>query len=255
MIITIQIDHRSYAVDFSTSYDLSIPVKHGEDNVSAWYLDRPSISPVVMDDFVGQVSQGGSTNFNSIWFNPHAHMTHTECLGHITKEFYSVNKQLKEYHFPAFLITVEPTKKGEDLQIGLSQLKARLEKRTLIKEVDALVIRTLPNTAVKQSKKYDHTNPPYFTEEAMDYIVSLGIDHLLVDLPSVDKEKDGGALRAHHSFWKTKTDKPRKNATITEFIYVDDEISDGFYLLDLQVAPFENDASPSRPVLYPLEKA
>ena len=109
MIITIQIDHRSYAVDFSTSYDLSIPVKHGEDNVSAWYLDRPSINPVVMDDFVGQVSQGGSTNFNSIWFNPHAHMTHTECLGHITKEFYSVNKQLKEYHFPAFLITVEPT--------------------------------------------------------------------------------------------------------------------------------------------------
>jgi hypothetical protein len=39
-------------------------------------------------------------------------------------------------------------------------------------------------------------------------------------------------------------------ATITEFIYVPDAIEDGTYFLELQLAPFENDASPSRPVLY-----
>ena len=32
--------------------------------------------------------------------------------------------------------------------------------------------------------------------------------------------------------------------------FVEEEIFDGTYILDFQVAPFENDAAPSRPVLY-----
>ena len=39
---------------------------------------------------------------------------------------------------------------------------------------------------------------------------------------------------------------------MTEFIFVDDDIADGRYLLDIQIAPFAADAAPSRPVLYPL---
>jgi hypothetical protein len=41
----------------------------------------------------------------------------------------------------------------------------------------------------------------------------------------------------------------RLEATITEMIYVPDNV-DGSYLLNLQIASFENDASPSKPVLY-----
>ena len=33
-------------------------------------------------------------------------------------------------------------------------------------------------------------------------------------------------------------------------IFVDNAILDGNYILEMQIAPFENDASPSRPVLY-----
>ena len=68
-------------------------------------------------------------------------------------------------------------------------------------------------------------------------------------MPSVDKEQDAGALKAHRAFWGFH-DEIRYEATITEFIYVDNQIDDGTYLLDLQVAPIENDASLSRPVLY-----
>jgi hypothetical protein len=75
------------------------------------------------------------------------------------------------------------------------------------------------------------------------------VEHLLIDLPSVDKEKDGGELLAHRAFWNFEG-KMRKQATITELIYVPNNIKDGTYFLNLQVAPFENDASPSRPVLY-----
>ena len=119
-------------------------------------------------------------------------------------------------------------------------------------QIDALIIRTIPNEINKRKKNYSHTNPPYFLKEAMDYIVNQGVRHLLVDVPSVDKEKDGGQLVAHKSFWKFPDDI-RHGCTITELIYVPKIIEDGMYLLNLQCVPFENDASPSRPLLFKLK--
>lgn len=103
--------------------------------------------------------------------------------------------------------------------------------------------------------------PPFISMDAMRYIVSLGVEHLLIDLPSVDRLFDDGELNAHHIFWNMKPgghgveEDSKINRTITEMIYVDDQISDGSYLLNLQIAPFVSDASPSRPLLFPLIKA
>jgi hypothetical protein len=85
-----------------------------------------------------------------------------------------------------------------------------------------------------------------------------GIQHLLIDLPSVDREEDEGRLVAHKAFWNVKdvnhlNPDARLNCTITEMIYVNDEVQDGSYMLNLQIASFENDASPSKPILYSLE--
>src|SRR5690606_20370806 len=123
---------------------------------------------------------------------------------------------------------------------------------------EALVIRTTPNLAAKKSMKYSNTNPPYLDEEAAIFIRESGIKHLLIDLPSVDREQDEGKLLAHKAFWNV-TDienliaDARLDATITELIFVDDSVADGSYLLNLQIAPFENDASPSKPVLYKIQ--
>jgi hypothetical protein len=46
----------------------------------------------------------------------------------------------------------------------------------------------LPNDADKVSRKTFHTNPPYLAQEAALFSES-GIQHLLIDLPSVDKER------------------------------------------------------------------
>ena len=83
-------------------------------------------------------------------------------------------------------------------------------------------------------------------------MVSKGIKHLLIDLPSIDREKDGGELLGHNAFWNT-SGQLRMDATITEFIFVPNSVEDGTYFLNLQVAPFENDATPSKPVLYKIE--
>ena len=98
-------------------------------------------------------------------------------------------------------------------------------------------------------RQYTGTNPPYLLEQTANFIAARNILHLLIDLPSVDKEKDNGALLAHRAFWNMDGEN-RTDATITELIYVPNDIEDGTYLLNMQMAAFENDASPSRPVLY-----
>ncbi|PWL39447.1 metal-dependent hydrolase [Flagellimonas aquimarina] len=245
MIASIKYNSKNYKIDLSNPLDISIPLQDGSKNVNAWHIDPPKIKPHKDGDFVGKVSQGASTNFNDIWFNPHAHVTHTECLGHITEGFYSVNQELKQFFFLAEVITVAPEKKGKDFVISEKQLKYALGN----KKREALVIRTIPNLKNKCSMQYSNTNPPYLLEEAAHFLVAKGISHLLIDLPSVDKEKDGGTLLSHNAFWNMGG-RPRSSATITEFIYVKNEIEDGCYFLNLHVAPFENDASPSRPILY-----
>jgi len=239
---------KSDLIDLSKPLDISIPLRGESTNVNAWYVGHPKIEPHQEGDFIGSVAAGASTNFNDVHFNPHAHGTHTECVGHITKEFHSINQHLERFFFLAEVITIAPEKYQDDFVISRKQLQYALGN----KKRDAIVVRTLPNLKDKMSRQYSHTNPPYFLEEAAQLLVAKGVNHLLVDLPSVDREKDSGALLAHKAFWNFEG-KIRKKATITEFIFVPNSVIDGKYYLNLQVAPFENDASPSRPVLYKIE--
>lgn len=247
MITTIQIKELKYTIDLSKPLDISLPLQASSENPLAWYLDPPTIQPVRNGEWVGKVSEGGSVNFNTINFNPHAHGTHTECLGHISTEFYSINELLKTFFFKAEVISVNPKVKGEDLVITKKQIEDKLQDKTS----EAIIIRTLPNTEDKTSKKYSNTNWAYLQEDAAKYISEIGIQHLLIDLPSVDREEDDGKLLAHRAFWEYPN-QPRLNATITELIYVYNHIQDGSYILNLQIAPFHNDATPSKPILYKL---
>jgi len=248
MHATIQYKDREFNINLSKPLDISIPLRGDQTNVNAWYLDHPRIEPHREGDFVAKVSQGASINFNDIWFNPHAHGTHTECVGHITTEFHSINKNLNAYFFAATLLTIAPEKHKGDFVIS----KEQLEYVWGDGGSEAVVIRTLPNTKAKRSRQYSHTNPPYMLEEAAKFLRDSDVEHLLIDLPSVDKEKDDGELLAHKAFWNYHGEL-RKSATITELIYVPNRIPDGHYFLNLQVAPFVNDASPSRPVLFAVE--
>lgn len=242
-----------YQIDLSKPIDISIPLSNTDENPIAWYIEKPEIEPVKFGDWIGKVSEGSSTNFNNIFFNPHGHGTHTECLGHITREFYSINQCLKQFFFTAELISITPQYINGDLVITKNQIERSLNG----KNPEALIIRTQPNSESKKHKNYSKTNPPYLSEEVAIFIREIGIQHLLIDLPSVDREEDEGKLLAHKAFWNVKNvnnlnDDARLNCTITEMIFVENEIQDGSYILNLQIASFENDASPSKPTLYKL---
>lgn len=251
MIAKIQHNNQNLEVDLSKPLDISLPLTDTDQNPIAWYIEKPTLEPVRFGKWVGKVALGASTNFNSISFNPHGHGTHTECVGHITRDFYSINNTLKTFFFTAELVSVVPEQIGGDFVITAEQIKSALAG----KKPEALVIRTLPNDSSKQSMNYSHTNPPYLDEAAAIFIRESGISHLLIDLPSVDREEDQGKLLSHKAFWNVKNTielnaDARLDATITELIFVPDAVADGAYLLNIQIASFENDASPSKPVLY-----
>ncbi|CAL2086214.1 Metal-dependent hydrolase [Tenacibaculum dicentrarchi] len=249
MIAEIYHNSEKYKIDLAKPLDISIAIDTSKENVNAWYIDDPKITPVKLDDWIGSVEKGAFVNFNTINFNPHSHITHTECVGHITKKVHSINKNLNKFFFLAEVISIYPKKlENGDLVIT----KERLENVLEDKKREAVIIRTLPNSDKKTIARYSNTNPPYLLEEGAVYLKEKNIKHLLIDLPSVDKEKDEGKLVSHNAFWNT-SENIRLDATITEFIYVKDAIKDGTYLLNLMIAPFENDATPSKPILYKVE--
>ncbi len=240
------------SIDTTKGIDISLPAVHGEGNVKAWYVDDVLIEPVMTEQFVGDINQGGGVNFNNIRLNPHGNCTHTECVGHISSKAHSINDCLKEFHFYAKLITLNPISidKSEN---GISDrvITKDLIARLVINMDDnaALVIRTIPNELDKKNLNYSSTNPPYLTEGAMHYINALEVKHLLIDLPSVDRESDDGKVACHHLFWNYP-DNPDLEKTITELIYVDNAIEDGEYFMNMQIMSIENDAAPSKIVLY-----
>lgn len=254
MKLFVQIAEENFEIDLNEPIDLSIPLS--PQGPKAWYVSAMKFSPVISTQFRGSVKLGGSVNFNDVSFNPHGHGTHTESVGHIVSESWSINKALKTFFFQAEVITIEPEvakadkgwQKVGDRVITKEQLLSAIKN----KSAKALIIRTLPNEIDKCTRDYSNSNFPYIDQEAMKHIAAIGIEHLLVDLPSVDRENDGGLLLGHRAFWRYPEDT-RMNCTITEFVFVPNEVEDGTYLLNLQVASFENDAASSRPVLYRLK--
>ena len=250
----IQFEHndKTYTANLNNGIDLSIPLANDPNQVNCFWAPLFEISPVRTEQFTGSIEEGGLVNFKNVRINPHGNGTHTECIGHISKEVFNINQVLKTFHFPAQLVTVIPQKlENGDRVIGLQPLKMALEG---IESCPALIIRSTPNEISKKKQVYSGTNPCYFSKEAMEYLVELDIQHLLVDIPSLDREEDGGKLEAHNTFWNYWKDlsQARTNCTVTELIYVEDSVKDGMYLLNIQIAAFEMDASPSKPVIYPL---
>src|SRR3972149_6163193 len=137
MHATISHNHKTFKVNLSKPIDISIPLKEDAENVNAFNAMPLRIEPVRMGDFVGDTNEGGSVNFKNIFLSPHGNGTHTECVGHISKERFTINQCLKEFFFITELITIEPVKSGEDSVIT----KKQVEKALAGKTPEAVVIR------------------------------------------------------------------------------------------------------------------
>jgi kynurenine formamidase len=249
MKTTVEINGVSYEIDLNAPYaDLSMAVT---DIARAWYIDAPKFTPVILGDWKGSVELGGNMNFFSIDFNPHAHCTHTETAGHISQTRHSINQHFKAPYTLALVLYPEVTNGRVSLE---RFMKAWLEAKEFggTDGIKSVIIKTDCGNGNLQ-RNYSQTNWPYLDAEIGTFIRNEDIDHVLIDQPSVDQEEDGGALACHRSFWGPSPESTL-HRTITELVHIPDHVQPGNYLLHLQVAPIENDAAPSRPLLYKFSK-
>ncbi len=274
-MISIHLNDQVFKIDELKPLDISIPLKFGGAQPNAYGVEKALSTAVEAGSLVGDTRRGGSCNFEKINFIPHCNGTHTECVGHITNERISVRECLRDVFIRAVLISVVPEKPNESADSYVVELNNNdlLISRRSIEQAfknlkfqtsdfksselpKAIIFRTLPNDESKLSKTYLEEIPPFFSTEAMNFLDEIGVNHLLADLPSIDRIFDDGKLSNHRIFWNIEqgsfdlSEKTSRHNTITELIFVPESVNDGKYLLNLQIAPFEADASPSRPVLF-----
>jgi kynurenine formamidase len=267
--LSFAIRDRPVRVDTTRVHDISIPLMFDAAQPSFFGAPPASSKPLAAGTFVGDVTKGGSCNCATYTLTPHCNGTHTESVGHVTRDHRGFRSVAIPVLSLARLVTVTPIDvsgtsetttpkpKSGDLIITRESLENATPNG--LEDATALVIRTTPNPVSKLRQSYGPEQPsPYFSAEAMRWIVAHHIDQLVVDLPSVDRAEDEGQLTTHRIFWglpspsTTASEAKRPHATITELAYIGDEIADGPYLLNLQLPPFQTDAAPSRPLLIPL---
>ncbi len=242
---------RAYAFNPAAPLDLSLPLVPGPGQVNCFWAEPVAIEAIRVGSFVGSVRAGGSTNYQRVHLTPHGNGTHTECYGHIAPEAPEATLPacLTRFLFVAELISLPLREAANgDQVVRLTDVQAALANTEL---PEALIFRSLPNDSAKQTRQYSGTNPPFPEPGIGAWLAAAGVQHWLLDLPSVDRELDEGRLENHHQFWRYPA-AVRREATITELIFVPDSIPDGRYLLNLQITSLASDASPSKPILYAL---
>ena len=259
--------HKSeYEIDTSQSVDLSIPYNFNGKQPNFYNVRKSKLSPLKTGADIWSVADGASCNVPEIFLNIHCSGTHTESVGHLLKNSGDIGSILKDGFLPTVLITVwtesfqstnenyHCTINGEESLITATSINSQYDKwKNLCPQ--ALIIRTLPNIEEKQFLQFNESPPPFFSNDALKLIYHYGINHLIVDLPSIDRISDDGILGNHRIFWGDKLNphsevNPDSQKTITELTYIPNSVEDGFYFLNIQIPHFVCDAAPSRPLLH-----
>jgi arylformamidase len=262
---------KTYRADLERSFSVAIALDFAGKQPNHFDAPPAVARTYQANGFIGDTRRGGSCNVQTLTLTPHCNGTHTECLGHITQKRISIQNLAPEPFIFAALISVTPQKAQttqesydppltpQDWVISLEALEEPLQKAAQ-ENIQGLILRTLPNPEEKKFIRYTQAPPPFFTLPAIQAISRLPIRHLLVDIPSIDKMFDQGKLSGHRIFWGLAPGAEEPNTelqryrTITEMVYIPDSAPDGFYLLNLQIAPFVTDAAPSNPILFPLKE-
>ena len=265
MIIELRVGELSFRVDFANPIDISRPVRMNEEGL-AFSLEGAQERPVRAGAFIGEVKSGGSVNCSTLEIHAHGNGTHTECIGHVLAERVVIPDAPPPPLLSCILLSAQPVSFSDTQEHygGKHEPNDRVITAASLAE-SVLRIGKLPFSAASVvirsgagGEVFSGTNPPYFTVEAIDFLLSLKAEHILCDLPSLDREDDGGALCAHRRFWQLNAEQthasasPPNHRTITELCQIPDDLEDGPYLMSLQIPAIDSDAVPSRPLLFNL---
>jgi kynurenine formamidase len=233
--LTIGVGGIAYDWDPRVFYDLAHPVAFSGADPSAFGLPAPRAVSVAASVHAATVHD----------LNPHT-ATHIEGLAHLEGSGVPIGELLEKFLFPATLTTVLPERaENGDAILRRDTLAAGLGPFDPFQE--AVIIRSFSRGCA--NTRFTGTNPPYFEPEAAAFLSQRGTRLLAVDLPSLDREEDGGALAAHRAF----LGGAGASRAVIELARIPAEAPDGRYLLEVVPLRWQLDASPVRPILYGLK--
>lgn len=211
-------------LDLGAPISLARPVRFDGGGPRHFGAPAARARPYAAPGFSGDVRRGASCNCATIELTPHCNGTHTESVGHLVEE-------------PLDVCDLVP--------LGL---------------LPALVLRSrAADTLEAHAVTYrDDPADPYLSRQLVSELVARGIEHLVVDLPSIDRSRDGGRLCAHRLFFGLPTgstrlaDATRQHCTVTEYASIPAALSDGPCALQLTLPRLAGDAVPSRPLAFRL---
>lgn len=249
------------AVDFNRAVSLALALDFDRAHPRHFGAPPAISEPFRVGDFEGDVGRGASCNCRRVTLIPHCNGTHTESASHLTLQQRPLHELLPVAPLHALLLSVSPVPAAatDEDSLPAPQAGDRLITREAVvaawaRQAGGSAVALLLHTGTR----WDDPAPPFLSRQLMQELVDRGIEHLVTDLPSVDRLADEGRLTAHRIFFGLPagstdlTAATRPAATITELAHFPQELRDGPCAVQLQVPAWSGDAVPSRPLYLPL---
>ncbi len=269
MILHLEHGGQLRRVDTRAFFELGLPLDFAGPQARAFGGPLASAQTFEQGGFRGDTSRGGPCNVRQLQLSPHLNGTHTESAAHLSSKGPALDACSWPSLLPATLLQVEPVAAAEssdtlgpaslpgDRVIDSRMLEAALEHADPAWR-QALLLRVMPLEHEAFRDWQDPCDTPYFSPAALRLLREEGVEHLLCELPSVDRLDDGGLLQAHRAWWNlSDTNNPDvpgegRRRSITELALLPPELKQGPGLLELLPPRFRSDAAPSAPRFYPL---
>lgn len=247
--------------------DASLPILPDGATPRAFGLPAATEAPVpIGGGRVLRVRAGASVNCDGLHLHPHGDGSHLECAAHILAEDDPRAAAAKATLAAAsplwcgLLVDVRAVPLGEsgetyagthapdDAVISAAALAPALtaaRARGPGLRYDALILR-VQAAPVEDDVDFSGRNPPYPTDQAATLLAAEDARLLVLDLPSLDREDDGGTTPNHRAWWGLGPGRSaRLDRLVFELARLPAGLDPGPVAVHLGAAPLRSDAVPA----------
>jgi len=248
-------------VDFAAATSLALPLDFEALHPRHFGAPAARSEPYRTGAFNGEVARGASCNCRRVTLVPHCNGTHTESASHLTVEQRPLQELLPVAPMRALLLSVAPVAaagSGEDSVPAPQPGDRLITREALLAAWHPHCGRGPPALLLRTGTDWRDAAPPFLSRQCAAELVARGVEHLVTDLPSLDRLQDAGRLTAHRIFFGLPAgtvrlaDAMRPTATITELAGFPAALRDGPCAVQIQIPAWSGDAVPSRPLHLPL---